>query len=114
MEHNCLKCSKNLERAHVEVHKAHILFDDIDKTQPIDLMVNFDSSWDNRGFISEYWVQCCIGMTTGLITDYKVLSKYCRLCDIMRQKLKDQPAKFEVWSKSKLKLNKRKPKLSLV
>lgn len=95
---------KNLEMARCEVRKANMIFSgndtDLNSNEPLDITVSYDGSWHKRGFTSKYGVGCCIEMTTGLVIDFEVLSKYCRSCDIMSNKLKDQPIVLEGWLKN--------------
>lgn len=93
--------TRNLELARCEVRKANSSFPDpeIGPSAPIDLTVSYDGSWHKRGFTSKYGVGCCIDMTTGLVIDFEVLSKYCRSCEIMKTKLKDKPIELENWMK---------------
>lgn len=96
---------RNLELARREVHKTHMVFgDDAGPNEPLDLTVSYDGSWHNRGFTSKYGVGCCIEMTTGLDIDLEVLSKYCRSCDLMKDRLKSKPVALRTW------IQKNKPK----
>lgn len=80
---------RNLELTRREVRKTHIVFkDDAGSNDPLDLTVSYDGSWHKRGFTSKYGVGCCIEMTTGLVIHFEVLSKYCRSCDLMKDRLK--------------------------
>jgi hypothetical protein len=36
-------------------------------------------------------------MTTGLVIDFEVLSKYCRSCEVMKNKLEDDPIELQNW-----------------
>lgn len=92
-----INVQRNLEEARSEVRKSQMILEDVDEAKPLDLTVSYDGSWHKRGFTSKYGVGCCIEMTTGLIIDFEVLSKYCRTCEIMKDKLKDKPEELEAW-----------------
>lgn len=93
--------NQNLNLARSEVRKTNTLctLNDVDPNEPIDPTVSYDGSWHKRGFTSKYGVGCVIEMTTGLVIDFEVLSKYCRSCDITKSKLKDTPISLENWMK---------------
>lgn len=91
---------KNLEQARIEVRKAHTDLCSLDDNTILDLTVSYDGSWHKRGFTSKYGIGCCIELTTGLVIDVEVISKYCRLCESMGQKLKDSPQQFQLWKES--------------
>lgn len=61
------------------------------------MTVSYDGSWHKRGITSKYRVGCCIEMTTGLVIDFEVLSKYCRSCDVIKEKIKGRPEELEAW-----------------
>lgn len=88
-----------MEEARCEVRKSLNLLSDgpNDESEPLDLTVSYDGSWYKRGFTSKYRVGCCVEMTTGLVIDFQVLSKYCRSCDIMKEKMKGKPDELEAW-----------------
>ena len=44
--------------------------------------VSFDGIWHERGFASNYGVGIIIDVATGLVTDFKVLSKYRQACTL--------------------------------
>ena len=44
--------------------------------QPVPITVSFDGTWQKRGHTSMYGVAVVIGIVTGLVVDYVVLSTY--------------------------------------
>ena len=46
----------------------------------VDITVSFDGTWHKRGFTSNYGVGIVIDVSTGLVLDFEVLSKYCQAC----------------------------------
>lgn len=56
----------------------------------IDIDVSYDGSWHTRGHKSKLGLGCVIENRTGLVVDYKVLSKYCHVCDTVGAKLEKQ------------------------
>ena len=46
----------------------------------IDVTVSFDGSWMTRGHSSLYGIGCVVGVVTGLVLDYAVMSRYCQQC----------------------------------
>ena len=46
----------------------------------VDITISFDGTWHKRGFTSNYGVGIVIDVSTGLVLDFEVLSKYCQAC----------------------------------
>lgn len=70
-----------LKKARAEVEKAYSEIEQkMDLVKPINIGVSYDGSWQKRGFTSKYGVGCVIEVVTGLVIDYEVISKYCRVC----------------------------------
>lgn len=96
---------RNLELARREGRKTHMVFeDDAGPNEPLYLTVSYDGSWHKRGFTSKYGVGCCKVMITGLVIDFEVLSKYCRSCGFMKDRLKSKSVALRTW------IQKHKPK----
>ncbi|XP_054260040.1 uncharacterized protein LOC128984722 [Macrosteles quadrilineatus] len=90
------QCSEEtLKNARVEVEKAHS--DTLDIVKPIDIGVSYDGAWQKRGFTSKYGVGCVIEVVTGLVIDYVVLSKYCRICQRKISELGRNSPQFNEW-----------------
>lgn len=53
--------------------------------------------WHKRGFTSKYGVGCVIDVITGLVIDFEVLSKYCRVCETQKRKTSEESDEFEAW-----------------
>ena len=52
----------------------------------MDISVSFDGTWMKRGFTSLYGVGVVIEISTVLIVDFEVLSKYCHACKLAEAK----------------------------
>ena len=53
---------------------------ELEPNKIIDLVCSYDGSWHKRGHTSLYGIGCVIEVTTGLVVDYEILSKYCHMC----------------------------------
>lgn len=98
MEKQYIKTTnESLEKARTAVRKAYSFINntDLDDHGTINISVSFDGSWQKRGFTSKNGVGCCIDVITGLVVDYEVLSKYCRVCDKMQ--LGSGTDRFQAW-----------------
>ena len=62
-----------------------------------DVTVSYDGTWHKRGHTSLYGVGCVIEVTTGLIVDYAVLSKYCHSCAIHEKKFGADSPEYRRW-----------------
>lgn len=92
----------SMEKARIEVRKAYSVIDNIsldEMEKIINISVSFDGSWQKRGFTSKNGVGCCIDVVTGLVIDFEVLSKYCRLCSQKEVKLGKESVAFMDWYK---------------
>lgn len=61
----------------------------------IHIAVSHDGSWLKRGFSSKYWIGRVIEVITGLVTDYDVLSKYCRVCEKKKAETNEVSEEFD-------------------
>ena len=63
----------------------------------LDIAVSFDGSWHKRGRTSNNGIATVIELYTGLILDYEVLSKYCKVCN--EGPAEDSPEFGDWWAK---------------
>lgn len=63
----------------------------------LDITVSFGGTWHKRGFTSKYGIGICIEVMTRLVIDFETLSKYCRKCDMMKNKTKGDTETFDKW-----------------
>lgn len=88
----------SLQKARKEVEKAYLEIEGkLDIEKPINISVSYDGSWHKRGFTSKYGVGCVIDVITGLVIDFEVLSKYCRVCETQKRKTSEESDEFEAW-----------------
>lgn len=90
---------ESLEKSRTEVRKAYCDINNtpLDEPGPINISVSYDGSWQKRGFTSKNGVGCCVEVVTGLVIDFEVLSKYCRLCEVKKMKFGQNSVEFEEW-----------------
>lgn len=89
---------ESMKRARVEVEKAYAeLTESLDMPKPIDIAVSYDGSWQKRGFTSKYGIGCIIELITGLVIDYEILCKYCRVCAKKNIELDVESDEFQEW-----------------
>lgn len=82
----------SLEEARCEVHKSCSEMDVIGNlNEMLDLCVRRDGS------TSKYGVDCCIEVTTGLVMDFTIVSKFCNLCEQNKVLLGDHSVEFDMW-----------------
>lgn len=62
------------------------------------ITVSGDGTWRKRGFSSLYGITTLIGQFTGKILDINVKSKYCKSCEIWKEK--EGTTEYEEWIKS--------------
>lgn len=87
-----------MKKARIEVEKAYCNIENtLDIAKPIDIAVSYDGSWQKRGFTSKYGVGCVIEVITGLVIDYVVLSKYCRVCQQKKTEMKAPSPEYTLW-----------------
>ena len=78
--------------------KAHLQETEGDTEDGIrDITVSFDGSWHKRGHTSLYGIGVVVEITTGLVLDYVVLSKYCHACVIHEAQLGAGTEDFDEW-----------------
>ena len=83
------------------VHQVHkCLNPDLMSKNVIDILSSYDGSWHKRGFTSIFGFGCVIDVLTGLVIDYEVLSKYCRMCVITGEDLGSDTPEFDIWYES--------------
>lgn len=93
-----LYTQESLKRARIEVIKAYSEIEgSLDHEGPMNIAVSYDGSWQKRGFTSKYGIGCIIEVITGLVVDYEVLSKYCRVCERKRTEINEESDEFEEW-----------------
>ena len=63
----------------------------------IDMTVNYDGTWQKRGFTSHHGVGVAIEVQTGLVVDYEVLSNYCHACALAENKFGTDTAALHAW-----------------
>lgn len=63
----------------------------------IDIGVTYDGSWHKRGQNSNYGVFCVVEITTGLVIDFEIMSKYYHKCIKAAADLDGNSAEFSVW-----------------
>lgn len=87
-----------LKNARVEVQKAYCeLEPTLEIKKPLDITVSYDGSWQKRGFTSKYGIGCVIELITGLVIDFEVISKYCRVCEKKKSELGEDSEEYEEW-----------------
>lgn len=88
----------SLQNARVEVEKAYgEIKNTVEMQKPLDITVSYDGSWQKRGFTSKYSVGCVIEVITGLVIDFEVISKYCRVCQTKITELGENSIEYEEW-----------------
>ena len=69
-----------MEKTRASVHER--LEKQGDKNAVKKIRVSCDGSWSKRGHTSIYGFVSVIEMTTGLVIDFVVLSKWCKICSM--------------------------------
>lgn len=88
----------SLNNARTEVTKAYLeLENSLEIRKPLDITVSYDGSWQKRGFTSKYGIGCVIEVITGLVIDFEVISKFCRICQQKASKLNEDSEEYEEW-----------------
>ena len=88
-QHAVFRAADEVRTAHASLDEdyADRVKDNVDMTgEPLDISVSFDGTWQKRGFTSLYGVGVVIEVTTGLVIDFEVLSKYCHACKLAESK----------------------------
>ena len=62
---------------------------DDDEDNAVPVAVSVDGSWQKRGYSSKFGVVFVIGVLTGEILDYEVLSLFCKECSVHEKSEKD-------------------------
>lgn len=70
---------RSLRRVRELVHE-YVEREQPDSPDVRDKTVTCDGSWSKRGFVAKFCVVPVIHFDTGLVVDYEVLSKYCKIC----------------------------------
>jgi len=71
-----------------EARKAvRAAYDAMHNDEIIDIAVSYDGTWHTRGHRSLYGIGVVVQITTGLVVDYEILSKYCHMCSIQKAEL---------------------------
>lgn len=63
----------------------------------INYSVTYDGTWQKRGFTSLYGIGFVIELYTGIVIDYEILSKYCRLCTDKEKSMGENSEQFQKW-----------------
>jgi len=66
----------------------------------IDIAVSYDGTWHTRGHRSLYGIGVVVEITTGLVVDYEILSKYCHMCSIQKAELGESSDDYKAWYKT--------------
>ena len=99
MVRTMLEASENvLERSVAIVWAMHCEMNpDFPSDQPVPITVSFDGTCQKRGHMSMHGVAAVIGVVTGLVVDFVVLSTYCHSCSLKRTECRDDAAAFDAW-----------------
>ena len=79
----------------VQIKDAYLAIDPTISNDTLCITVNFDGPWQKRGHPSMHGVAAVIGVLTGLVVDYVVLSKFCHAYALKKTHLKDDNATFD-------------------
>ncbi|KAJ8685409.1 hypothetical protein QAD02_021202 [Eretmocerus hayati] len=63
----------------------------------LDYSIAYDGTYQKRGFISLYGVCILTELFTGLVIDFEVLSKYCKICSMKANALGQNSPEFQEW-----------------
>ena len=95
---NAIKVNTCLEEVrNIYAVKCDSEIDDIQPSKPIETAVSYDGTWQKRGFTSKYGIGCCIEITTGLVIDFHILSKFRRTCEMKQSLLGGKSKEFDEW-----------------
>ena len=61
----------------------------------IDYSVTYDGTWQKRGFTSLYGIGFVIELFTGIIIDYEIISKFCRICSEKEKTMDSNSEEFK-------------------
>ena len=89
---------KEFQRAANLVKTVHQELDSSQK-DVYDVEISIDGTWMKRGFSSLYGCVFVISEETGLVMDFVVLSKYCKICEIWSKRDSHSPEYLE-WKKN--------------
>ena len=67
-----------------------------DREVAADIGVSVDGSWQKRGFSSLNGVVIALSVSNGKIVDTEIMSRYCKLCDVMETLKSCDPKEYEV------------------
>ena len=82
----------SMQRARKEVR---VYYGATSDEEVVDALVSVDGTWQKRGFSSLYGIVYVIEYNTGKVLDYKVFSKFCKVCSAWEKRKKDD--EFEQW-----------------
>ena len=87
-----------LEISRTIIRKRH---EEIDEPKAedeiIDITVSYDGTWQKRGHTSLNGIGLVVDVLTGLVVDFKVLSKYWPECTAAKKDLDGNSAEFFLW-----------------
>lgn len=87
-----------LSKACQAVREAHEEVDPSLIGQPIlDLVVSFDGSWPKRGHSSLFGFAAVIDLLTGLVVDFIILCKHCRVCAVHSTEMDVTSDEYKNW-----------------
>ncbi|GFX55969.1 uncharacterized protein TNCV_2164461 [Trichonephila clavipes] len=84
---------KHFHQIRSEIKKAY----NAENSGVTNIAVSFDGTWLTRRHTSQIGVGCVIDMLTGYVVDFKVISKYCKECEIAKGELEKNSAEYEIW-----------------
>ncbi|KAJ8668048.1 hypothetical protein QAD02_009714 [Eretmocerus hayati] len=87
-----LELSRKIVRELYLSMNPHLRNDEI-----LDYSVAYDGTYQKRGFISLYGVCIVTELFTGLVIDFEVLSKYCKICSMKSNALGQNSPEFQEW-----------------
>ena len=96
-----ISTAENILKESAAAVKSHLRdTEGVPEDDTYDVTISFDGSWHKRGHTSLYGIGVVVEVTTGLVLDYVVLSKYCHACAIHEAELGAESAEFEDWYRS--------------
>ena len=84
---------KTLQLTRQQVKSVYEKDNDTTRNNMTDISVSFDGSWHTRCHTSLYGVGCVVELTTGLVIDFEVISKFCLSCCISEKELGSIPGR---------------------
>ncbi|KAK3931711.1 Beta/gamma crystallin domain-containing protein 2 [Frankliniella fusca] len=92
-----------LEKARQVVRTTYEELDSSVKNQEVlEITVSIDGSWHRRGHTSLYGFVAAIDVSTGLVIDYEILSKFCLMCSLAIQQHGEDTDEFREWKRQRI------------